>query len=418
MIPTFIFSQGWEKTIDEGEGRSIQQTSDGGYIIVGNTNNYEIGSGNVYLIKTNENGIVLWTRNYGGDYWNGGSSVQQTFDGGYIIAGRTAIGDGDRQAYVIRTDQDGDTLWTKKYGGDLFNVAYSIQQTSDSGFVIGGYSKSYDDYWYSMNLIKTNSVGELQWSKTYQKHDHTHGFSALETDDYGFVIVGSTKQGIQDETRDVYLVKTDVNGDTIWTGTYMQGDAGYSIAKTTDGGFIITGYTNSYGNENGDLFLLKINSEGIVTWTKAYGGLNLDVGNSVQQTIDGGFVITGLTQSNASGISDLYIIKTNSLGDSLWTKTYGGSGWDIGESIQQTNDGGFIIVGSTGSHGNDEGDVYLIKTDVNGNITSTIELPIANSNRKLIKTVDLLGKEIKPRANIPYIEIYDDGSTEKKLIVK
>ncbi len=420
LIPTFIFSQGWEKVIDEGEGKSVQQTFEGGYIIVGNTNNYDIGSGDVYLIKTDENGIVLWTKNYGGDYWNGGYSVKQTFDGGYIITGRTAIGDGDRQAYTIRTDQNGDTLWTKKYGGDLFNVSYSIQQTSDSGFVIGGYAKSYDDYWCSMNIIKTNHLGETQWSKTYQKYTYTYGFSVLQTNDLGYICVGNTRKGIEED--DVYLVKTDVHGDTIWTRTFggIKSDVGKSLDQTTDGGYIITGRTNSYGDENGDVLIIKTNHEGIVSWTKSYGGVKRDVGNSIHQTIDGGYIIAGQTESIGSENSDLYIIKTNKLGDSLWTRTYGGSDWDVGESIQQTNEGGYIVVGSTGSYGNEEGDVFLIKTDHNGNITasSIMELPNANPNRKLIKTVDMQGKEIKPRENIPYIEVYDDGTTIKKLIVK
>ena len=152
-------------------------------------------------------------------------------------------------------------------------------------------------------------------------------------------------------------------------------------------------------------------------WTKTFGGIGNDEGYSVQQNTDGGYIVCGRTKSFGNGWSDIYLIKTDGNGDSLWAKTFGGSSSDYGYSVQQTTDGGYIITGSTLSFGNAGGDVYLIKTDGNGNITSTFNIPIS-SNRKLKKAIDLLGKETKPQTNIPFIEIYDDGTVEKRIVIE
>ena len=152
-------------------------------------------------------------------------------------------------------------------------------------------------------------------------------------------------------------------------------------------------------------------------WEKTYNLSEYDKGHSIQQTTDGWYIIAGITNSIGNGNSDVYLIKTDGSGNELWNKTFGGSEYDEGYSVQQTIDGGYIIAGSTNSIGNGNSDVYLIKTDGNGNVTSTFNIPL-NSNRKLEKIVDILGKETKSQTNTPLIEIYDDGSTEKKIIIQ
>ena len=151
-------------------------------------------------------------------------------------------------------------------------------------------------------------------------------------------------------------------------------------------------------------------------WEKNFGGAGSDVGFSVQQSYDGGYIITGSTRSLGNGDLDVYFIKTDGNGNEQWSQTFGGPDSDVGYSVQQTNDGGYIITGMTSSFGSGNSDVYLIKTDGNGNITSSFNIPI-NANRKLQKTVDLLGRELKPLKNIPFIEIYDDGTVEKKITI-
>jgi len=203
-----------------------------------------------------------------------------------------------------------------------------------------------------------------------------------------------------------------------WETTFggASADVGQSVQQTTDGGYIITGLTHSYGNGNSDVYLLKTDVNGVEQWSQTFGGTDDDWGNSIQQTTDGGYIITGgTTNSIVNGYIDVYLIKTDGNGFEQWSQTFGGTDDDEGKSVQQTTDGGYIITGTTGGWG--FSDVYLIKTDANGNATSTFNIPI-NPNRKLQKTVDILGKQTKPQPNTPFIEIYDDGTVEKRIVIE
>jgi hypothetical protein len=199
-----------------------------------------------------------------------------------------------------------------------------------------------------------------------------------------------------------------------WEKTYENG-VGFSVQQTSDGGYVITGYTYNSNNESRDIYLIKTDSYGDTLWIRTYGDSFTDVGHSVQQTIDGGYVIAGSTDLDNSGTNaDICLIKTDSNGDIEWTKNYGGDYFDIGQSVQQTLDGGYIITGRK-NNGNEDY-IILIKTNESGIITSTTEIPISFTSRKLVRKVDLFGREIlNPPKNKPYIEIYDDGTTQKKM---
>ena len=306
-----------------------------------------------------------WEKIFGGIDEHYGFSVQQTTDGGYIICGyKQFFGNGNRDVYLIKTDGSGTEQWTKTFGGTSWDDGMSVQQTTDGGYIITG---------------KTASFGNGDW--------------------------------------DVYLIKTDGSGTEQWGQTFggTDGDQGYSVQQTTDGGYIITGSTRSFGNGSSDVYLIKTDGSGTEQWSQTFGGIEGDGGNSVQQTTDGGYIITGSIFSSI-GIEDVYLIKTDASGIEEWSQAYGGLDMDVGTSVQQTTDGGYIICGSSHSFGNGYNfrpAVYLIKTDGSGNITSTFNIPI-NPNRKLQKTVDLLGKESKPQKNIPFVEIYDDGTVRKE----
>jgi hypothetical protein len=356
-------------------GHSAQQTADSGYIIAGLTESFGVGApgtGNVYLIKADSEGETLWTRIYGGAGYDEGHSVQRTTDGGYIIAGYTSsYGAGSDDVYLIKTDASGDTLWTRTYGGLYADEGYSVQQTTDSGYIISGSTASFGAGEYDVYLVKTNASGDTLWTRTYGGPHDDVGNSVQQTAEGGYIIAGFTYSfgaGIPDHAN-VYLIKTSASGDTLWTRAYGEAheDEGHSVQQTADSGYIITGLTVSpFSVGDSNVYLIKTNVLGDTLWTRAYGGPSYDVGNSVQRTTDDGYIVTGLTSSYGAGWYDVYLIKTNASGDTLWTVTYGGTNKDGGSSVLQTADGGYFIAGWTASFGAGSYDVYLIKTDADG----------------------------------------------------
>lgn len=299
---------------------------------------------------------LLWIKSYGGLDPDYGRSIVQTNDGGFLAAGYKEDIDkrwDPSQLFLIRVDSTGDSLWAKMYGGANQDRGYSAQQTGDGGFIITGVS-NWDVY-----LIRTDSLGDTLWTRAIGTEQNTEeGFCVKQTNDNGFIITGENfKSGLSG--RVVYLVRTDSNGDTLWTKTFLKtGSYGQSVSQTKDGGFIITGVTpdSMYSNT----FLLKTDSEGDSLWTKYYQhGSRSNNGYCVQQTSDGGYVIAGDLEKVTSNYY-ISIIRTDSLGDTLWTKAeYKGFAYDI----DQTSDGGFIL---TGSWGEDVGGMFILRTDKNG----------------------------------------------------
>jgi hypothetical protein len=370
---------------DEG-GSAVQQTSDGGYIIAGYTHSFGSGKSDVYLIKTDADGDTLWTRTYGGIDYDFGYHVQQVADSGYIIVGSTrSFGAGGEDVYLIKTDAKGNTLWTKTFGGSSDDWGYCVQQTSDTGYIIVGYTDSFGAGPSDVYLIKTDADGDTLWTRTYGGSNHDGGLFVQQTSDGGYIITGLSRSfnvGLTFPVNDVYLVKTDAKGNILWSRTYgsARDDMGSCVQQTTDGGYIIAGYTWPSGAPDTDVYLVKTNAKGDTLWTRNYGILldmhtESDQGYSVQQTSDGGYIIAGqkyhsvLSGNTLYTFPAVYLIKTDSTGDTLWTRTYGGKNMDVGKSIYQTSDRGYIVVGWTESFGSGGRDVYLIKTDELGNVT-------------------------------------------------
>jgi hypothetical protein len=352
-------------------GSSVQQTSDGGYIITGSTESYGEGRfSNVYLIRTGSFGDTLWTRIYGGLGPDEGNSVKQTLDGGFIIVGNTIPSSEIWQdIYLIKTDLSGDTLWTKAYGDEFNDESYSIQQTlPDGGYIIAGSTERFGAL-SDVYLIKTDPTGDTLWTRTYGGSGADYAVSVKQTvPDGGYIMAGYTTSF--GEGGDVYLIKVNSSGDTLWTKSYGSADweVGSSVDQTSDGGYIIAGWTNFFGAGLQDVYLIRTDASGETLWTKTHGGSGGENSFSVQQTSDGGFIIAGATNSFGMGSSDVYLIKTDSSGDSVWTKTYGGTSTEIGVSVHQTLDDGYIIAGYTSSFGEGGFDVYLIKTCPDGSI--------------------------------------------------
>jgi len=351
----------WERTYggtSDDYAESVQETSDGGYMVAGRTHSFGAGNVDVYLIKTGAQGETLWTRTYGGPGYDWCHSAQQTADGGYIATGGTAVGAPEpHDVYLTRTDARGDTLWTRTYGGPDNEQGYSVQQTSDGGYIIGGSTSSFS-LAGGVYLIKTDAYGDTLWTRTHGGDQCDEGYSVRQTTDGGYIVAGWTAS-FGGKIHAVYLVRTDAQGDTLWTRTYggPDEDIGNSVQQTTDGGFVVA------GERSGDVYLIKTDATGDTLWTKTYGGTSNDGGSSVWQTADSGYIITGYTQSFGAGDDDVYLIKTNALGDTLWTRTFGGTNKDGGFSIGLTSDTGYIIAGWTVSASAGARDVYLIKTN-------------------------------------------------------
>jgi len=326
---------------------------------------------------------TLWTKTYGGNSSDGGSSVQQTNDSGYIITGSTSsFGAGNLDVYLVKTDLAGDTLWTKTYGAENGDAGFSVQQTSDGGYIITGTANAVAFSVHEVFLIKTDSSGDTLWTKIFTESSNSGGYSVQQTTDGGYIITGGTDFfGAGSNDVDVFLIKTDSSGDTLWTKTYggNSSDVGFSVQQTNDGGYIITGSTYSFGAGSMDVFLIKTDSSGDTLWTRTFGGSELDWGNSVQQTNDGGYIITGSTYSFGAGLSAVWVIKTDENGDTLWTRTIGEVGNEWGYSIQQTTDGGYIVCGTTEPFGVGSGDIWLIKLEADSPSVVDNEIRIVDS---------------------------------------
>jgi hypothetical protein len=353
---------GWPNSLDEDIAYTVLQTSDRGYVVVGYTNS---GYSDVWFLKTDENGDTLWTKTYGGNNNDVAWSAQQTFDSGYIIVGSTmSFGAGHRDVYLIKTDSLGDTLWTRAYGLMDLDEGYDVQQTSDSGYIVVGVVNP-EDLLDNMDVyvIKTNAQGDSLWTRTYGGDTIDRGYSIQQTADGGYIMAGYTTS-FDVGGGDVYLIKTDASGDTTWTKTYggTNYDEGYAVQQTFDGGYIVVGRTNSFSENDRNIYIIKTDVDGDTLWTRIYGGVDEEEGWSVQQLPDSGYIIAGYTQSFGAGFADVYLLRTDVDGDTLWTQTWGGQWSDKGYSVQQTSDKGYIIAGYTYNFTGGF-DMYLIKTE-------------------------------------------------------
>ncbi len=376
-----LLNGGWSKTFGGNEddiGYCVQQTSDGGYIIIGETNSFGTGDYDAWLIKTDADGNEEWNKLHGGPDNDGGFSVQETTDGGYIISGFTfsyAVGEYD--AWLLKTDSNGDEMWNTTFGGTGFDNAGISFQTDDGGYIIQGMTDSFGAGGYDGWLIKTDENGTEQWNQTYGGSGHEFTRDLAMTSDGGYTLIGQKlSEGLFPKVV-VWLIKTDSDGNVIWDKTY-KGKFGHSFGTcaqpTSDGGYIITGQTKGFSLAGkwlgrGDTWLIKTDGDGNKDWEKTFGRFIFeDCCFYIIQTSDDGYLLAGFTDGLGGFITQLlwnpitskaYLIKTDVDGNKEWDEKLGKSACVY---VQETIDGGCITVGYTGNP-NNPGDLILVKRD-------------------------------------------------------
>jgi len=402
----------WQHTLGGSNldaASSIQRTSDGGYILAGVTqsNNGDVsgnhGGNDFWVVKLDADGVIQWQKTLGGSDSDLARSVQQTTDGGYVLTGSSPSTDGDvtgghggTDVWVVKLDPDGTVVWEETYGGADSDDGSAIQQTSDGGYIVAGLSRSVDgdvsgnhggpDAW----VLKLGIDGDLQWQKCLGGSDYDAAYSIQQTSDDGYIMAGETGSNDGDvsgnhggEGTDCWIVKLDGSGNLQWqralggSGT----DVAESIRQTNDGGYIMAGYSNSNdgdvtGNLGGsDFWMSRLDDMGNIQWQRSLGGSSDDYAGNVQLVSDSGYVVTGETESQDGDLTanhgdrDAWVFRLNIEGTLVWQKALGGSANDSGTAIELDNDGGYTMAGwsdsndgdVTGNHGGR--DCWVVKLD-------------------------------------------------------
>ena len=404
LLPVVAKSQNstiqWQKSFGGGfeeSARSVVQTPDGGYIVAGKSKSYEgdltvnYGNFDFWIVKINAMGILQWQKSYGGSGEDEATSIRNTSDGGYIVAGFTFSSDGNitvnkgaADYWIVKLNANGDVEWQKTYGGPGNDRANAIKQTPDGGYVVAGFSNSVSgditnshgnnmDYW----ILKLNSTGNIQWQKSIGGLSDDKAYDIDLTSDGGYIVTGDTsssssgdRSGNTQGGADVWVVKLSSAGNIVWEKAFggSAADLSFSVKQTKDGGYIVAGDTKSqngdiiFNNGGNDYWIIKLNSAGNLEWQKTLGGGAYDRAQSIIQLSDGNYMAVGYSPSSDgdvignNGAVDYWLVKLNQNGDFIWQKCLGGSGSEFPYSLIQSSDGGVVIAGESDTN-NNSGDV-------------------------------------------------------------
>jgi len=380
--PDWGAATSWNRTYGGPEDETphpVFQTSDGGYVVAGSSWSYDMGDYyDAWLVKTGPTGEVQWTRTFGGVAGDEIRDARQTADGGFVLAGIThSFSPGYHgDFWLIRTDDGGREVWSRNYGGYESDAGLATRQTADGGYVIAGRTESYGAGGTDAWLVRTDANGNELWSKTFGGLEPDVAYSVLETGDGGFVFTGETSSSGAGAT-DVWLIRTDEDGTELWRRTFggVLVDGAHCVQQTADLGYILAGGTMSQGAGSLDGWLIKTDANGNEQWNRTFGGADLDLLFFVEQTPDGGYAASGTTYSAGAGGGDVWLVRTDGEGNEIWSRTFGGAGQDESFWLGLTADGGTILSAKTQSFGAGEGDFQLIKTDASGNAPQTPSQP-------------------------------------------
>jgi hypothetical protein len=402
-------------------GHCIEQVADGGYIVTGYTRSFGSTSGrNVWLVKTDAAGHEEWSHTFGGNGDDEGHAVRQTADGGYIIAGHTqSFGAGMKDVLLIKTDECGDLEWLHTFGGPNDDEGYSVQPTIDGGYIIAGVTSSHGAGSRDVWLIKTDASGNESWSRTHGGMSSDGAWSVQQVSDGGFIMTGWTLSYGPGYLGNAWLVKTDSQGIHDWDSVFGGSgvDRGHAVRQCSDGGYILAGYTDSFGAGLYDMLLVKTDSSGGEQWMKTFGGTGRDYAQSVRQTADGGYIVAGYTLSYGAGSEDAWLVKTDLDGIGEWSQTYGGTSSDVAYCVRQTSDGGYIVAGHTLSYGAGLHDLWLIRltgtqSGVGETAVANLRLEIANP----IHRVTAIDFELPAESGVKLV-IHDAAGSRTRTLI-
>lgn len=413
----------WAKTFgDIWKDRlyAITETQDGEFVAVGSAE-LPMVEGNwidTLVVKLSSEGDVVWSRAYGWLEHDWFEAVFPLEDGGFIAAGSYEdIWYDLRYAMILKLDAGGNLVWRRIYSvGGLNSRVESAKQTIDGGIILLG--TGYSEYVPEpdITVTKLNARGDVVWSKSYKGSKDDIPDAIQPTTDGGFIVAANSRS-YPSEKRDGWLMRLDPAGEILWQKRYTGGadEWIYDVQQTSDQGFILAGWTKSFGEGETDCWILKTTEDGEIEWQKAFGGTHLDAIHSVKQTGDGGYIVAGVTTSFGAGSSDGLIAKLAPSGEVEWQRTYGGTGQDVLYDIQVTSEGGFITVGHTTSYGEGEEEAFVLYVDSNGNIGSACSLvgsstPMQMSTTAISETIGLVASSISPTKqyynftlNFPYL---------------
>jgi hypothetical protein len=380
--------------------QSVEQLPDSGYILCGSWNE------DLFLMRTDHLGDSVWTKIYGEPGDDCGFCVTRTQDGGFILTGLRATGSGD--LWLLRTDAAGDTIWTKTYGGPQDDIGFWVQENADGGYIVCGQTESLGGL-FGTWLLKTDSLGDTLWTKVYEGLSASPGRRFHQTADGGFII---TTNFLFSTNWDAFVIKTDAQGDTLWSQAYggQFNENVTSFASTDDGGYLLAGYIGFPG-ANPDGWLLKIDSLGNMLWTQVYGGAGYEEFRSISKTLDSGYILCGGRSPSPMGFIDVWLMKIDAIGDSIWARTWGAGQADEASDVKVCFDGGYILAGSAFSAGIYD-DAWLLKTEADVGIDEHTKKPRTNV------TLDVSPNPFKHVTDIRY-HITDNGykitTTEVKI---
>jgi hypothetical protein len=409
LILLFNYGQStFEKTFG-GEydeyAHSILQTEDNGYILCGHTCTFGSGGQDVYIVKTDASGTIEWTQTYGGGGEDHGYYISKANNGGFIICAESTS-TGSRTAYIIRIDSNGNVIWENNINANYLSTSRCLVQTEANDIIVCGSTSMTNLGETDVLLFKLNESGELIWNKKYGGDGYDFAYSICETTDGGFVMAGGSSFP-EKGNYDIYIIKTDTEGDTVWTRKYGGSiyDAAYSILKSNDGNLFV----GSSSAITGDMKhrILKLDNNGDTLWTKTYGEDASSFGMNISLTNDNCLIGCGWSKNLNEQESRLNLYKTDVNGNLLWFKYFGGDSYDIGYDVFEANDLGLVVAGYTQSFGAGMADMYLIKTDSEGFLTSMNEF---NKEKNLISIFP------NPATSFITIQLKEDIPIEETII--